>query len=243
MKKIVLRNLIRAYRYLYAHQFNPRYWSNNILRNICKTLEGDVLNVSGGDDGDKQGDVYRSYFSAATSYSISNFGDAKRSSNISLDLTSSELPQELTKKFDIVFSHTVLEHIFDIHSAIGNLCSLSKSVVISVVPFLQSFHHGPWYSDYWRFTPNALVGLFEEKGFRTAFVDWNEDFLGNIYIVHVAVASPEMVKLLPPRGEVKKSGPGRLRTALLGGGTIVSRSDAMDSNLATENGCITLRIR
>lgn len=128
MGKMLLRSLIRAYRLIYARQFNARHWSNDVLRSFCHTLKGDVLNVSGGNDGDKQGATYRSYFCAATNYSISNFGGAINSNDISLDLTSSDLPQDLLKKYDVVFSHTVLEHIFDIRMAIKNLCSLrSKS--------------------------------------------------------------------------------------------------------------------
>ena len=52
----------------------PRIWSNDHLRRIAPLFEGEAVNVSAWDDMDKQGGDYRSYFSRASAYSITNFG-------------------------------------------------------------------------------------------------------------------------------------------------------------------------
>lgn len=71
---------------------------------------------------------------------------------------------DLKQKFDVVFTHTVLEHIFNIFIAIKNLCMLSRDVIITVIPFIQPVHicNSKTNScfDYWRFTPYCLDALF-----------------------------------------------------------------------------------
>ena len=51
-----------------------RHWSNDQLRLLGPLFSGDILNVSGGTEQDKQGSHYREYFSGAASYSITNYG-------------------------------------------------------------------------------------------------------------------------------------------------------------------------
>ena len=51
----------------------PRIWSNNELKKIAPLFEGDVVNVSGWQDKDKEGDEYKNYFKNKKSYTITNY--------------------------------------------------------------------------------------------------------------------------------------------------------------------------
>lgn len=182
---------------------NARYWSNDELKKFAHLFNGNVVNLSAGEDNDKEGGFYRSYFCKASSYSITNykkcFEDNESYTETELDL---EKPLErnsgLVSHFDVVFNHTVLEHIYKIDIAVANLCLISRDIIISVVPFLQSFHHaeekyfpGRSFHDYWRFTPYSVYNIFNEHGFKTIFINWNYDPVGNIYLFHIASKYPE----------------------------------------------------
>ena len=76
-----------------------------------------------------------------------------------LDITS-EI--QIEEKFDLVLCTNVLEHIYDIKSAIKNLNFLLKekgNLVVSV-PFIYPLHDEP--EDFWRFTEHALKNLFSD---------------------------------------------------------------------------------
>jgi len=165
-----------------------RSWSNKELKKFSSRFEGDIINVSAWKDEDKEGDFYKNYFPNAKSYSLSNYkhearGFQGKDGEIFLDLTK-ELPSELQEKYDVVFNHTTLEHIFEIDIAFKNLCLMSKDLVIIVVPFLQEMHAD--YGDYWRFTPLALKKLFEKNGLEMAYVSYNEDPGSSVYIYAMA---------------------------------------------------------
>lgn len=51
-----------------------RLWSNECLRKYSDYLGGDICNVSGWKDQDKQGGYYKDYFPNRTSYTITNYG-------------------------------------------------------------------------------------------------------------------------------------------------------------------------
>ena len=143
----------------------PRVWSNRELLKFAKLFKGDVANISGWTDEDKEGAYYKDYFSNVSSYSITNYieearGFQGKENEVFLDLTA-ELPNELINKFDVVFNQTVLEHIYEVNLAVKNLCSMTKDIAIVVVPFLQEMHAN--YGDYWRFTPLAMKNLFNEN--------------------------------------------------------------------------------
>jgi hypothetical protein len=207
---------------------NPRYWSNDELKKFAKLITGHVLNISGGNDADKEGQTYRAYFGNASSYSISNYDkslNGTTENKLYLDLGSPlQADSDLVNKFDVVFSHTVLEHVYDIKTAIANMCLLSKDVVITVVPFLQSFHHDDqkfypetFYHDYWRFSPYTLINLFNEHNFKTVYINWNDDPFGNIYIFQIATKYPDKWrKLIDSDFADERKGPGYSRNKLLG---------------------------
>ena len=171
----------------------PRIWSNSELKKIAKHFKGDIIDVSAWNDKDKEGSTYRDYFVNASSYTISNYKAESRGlqgidGEIFLDLTKT-LPSDLMNKFDVVFNHTTLEHIFEVENAFKNLCLMSKNYVIVVVPFLQEMHAS--YGDYWRFTPLAIKELFKKNGFETAYLSFNEDKKTSIYIFAVGTKKKE----------------------------------------------------
>lgn len=167
----------------------PRVWSNQELRRIANLFYGDIVNVSAWRDEDKEGGYYKDYFINAKSYSLTNFKSEARGfqgveNEIFLDLTA-DLPVEMEQRFDVVFNHTTLEHIFEVDKALNNLCKLSKDVVIVVVPFLQEMHAE--YGDYWRFTPLALQRMFDKNSYETVHLTFNKNPGSSVYVFAVAV--------------------------------------------------------
>lgn len=174
---------------------HPRRWSNRELRKLAPLFGGAVANISAWEDSDKQGKRYKQYFTGAISYDITNYpgtrGFAGREGEIPLDLTA-ELPQELVGRFDVVFSHTVFEHIFEITTAFANFCAMSKDVAITVVPFAQAQHEEAGsYMDYWRFTPTCLRKLFEASGMTSVYESVTPSKHSGIYVVAVGSRQPE----------------------------------------------------
>lgn len=183
MKSNILERRFRA----------PRLWSNLELKKFAKLFDGDVVNVSGWRDEDKEGQVYRSYFSSARSYTITNYKSEARGyqggqGEIFLDLTL-DLPPDLVSRFDTVFNHTTLEHIFEVDKAFSNLCLMSRDVVIVIVPFLQEMHAE--YGDFWRFTPLAVKRMFEKNNFQTLYMNFNTEPRTSVYVFAIASRYPE----------------------------------------------------
>ena len=172
-----------------------RKWSNEELRKIAPLVSGDIANISAGEDIDKEGATYDSYFTGKRSYSITNFGPGTyrgfqgQDNEYLLDLTS-EIPPPMERRFDVVFNHTTLEHVFDAGIAFGSLCQLSKDVVILVVPFSQVEHSTESYGDFWRFTPACIRRLFDINGFTVVYESANDDFNAAIYLFFVAARYP-----------------------------------------------------
>lgn len=146
---------------------------------------GKVINVSGWKDEDKENKKYKEYFINVENYFLSNYkSDARgfqgnQENEIFLDLEK-DLDNSLYSKFDVVFNHTVLEHIFDVNKAFENLCKLSNDIVIVIVPFLQEQHAE--YGDYWRFTPLSLKKLFERNKMDLVYINYNDNEDESIYI-------------------------------------------------------------
>ncbi len=171
----------------------PRVWSNRQLERIAPLFHGDVVNVSAWKDEDKEGRRYRDYFVNAASYWLTNWRSEARGfqnypNEIFLDLEQ-ELPQELIDRFDVVFNHTTLEHIYNVQKAFRNLCLLSRDVVIVVVPFLQPYHSD--YGDYWRFSPLCLKRLYEDNGLAVLSLNWNSHRMSSVYVFGVGSKHPE----------------------------------------------------
>ena len=182
----------------------PRMWSNRELNRFSCLFKGDVVNVSAGDDVDKEGHCYRDYFLNCNSYTTTNYGPGLhrgfqgRDDERLLDLCQ-PLPVELVRQFDTVFNHTTLEHVVNVGQAMENLCRLSRDVVILVVPFLQAQHETTGYRDYWRFTPTLLRHLFAEQGFDVIYESANDERGSSVYIFQIASCHSGKWESLIPR--------------------------------------------
>ena len=178
----------------------PRIWSNRELSKFAHLFSGNIANVSGWKDIDKEGKHYKDYFINANTYSITNYKSEARGfqnleNEIFLDLTKS-LPEELVNKFDVVFNHTVLEHIYEIKEAFGNLCAMTKDIAIVVVPFLQEMHAD--YGDYWRFTPLTMDKLFSENAMEMMYCSFNSHKNASVYLFCIATKNKDKwIGLIP----------------------------------------------
>lgn len=155
---------------------NGRNWSNRTLKEIAMSLPGfeKAINISGFLDSDKAGGVYRNYFDIKN-YEVSKYtGDSLHSnpnSEIFIDLDSdvSKLNKSCLGKYNLVFSHTVLEHVKNPFNAfkIFSLLMARDSLLINVVPFIYKFHFSKDnYGDYWRYTPHGLEELHKSVGLK-----------------------------------------------------------------------------
>jgi hypothetical protein len=167
----------------------PRLWSNRELARVGDLFEGDVVNVSAWRDEDKAGGHYRDYFPRARSYSLTNFRADMRGyqgidGELFLDLEQ-PLPETLTARFDVVFNHTTLEHVYDFRTAFANMSAMTRDAFIIIAPWLQPFHGD--YGDYWRFSPLALSRLMVDNGLTPARITWNDDRRASVYIFAIGV--------------------------------------------------------
>lgn len=192
--------------------FVARAWSNNELKRFSPWFEGDAVNVSAWLDEDKQGRRYRDYFSGARSYAITNHQSAGQIDpaldSLTLDLEA-PLPVNLHQRFDVVFNHTTLEHVFDFQLALKNMCDMSRDVVILVVPFLQQQHQQPTFGDFWRFTPSAMERLLAQHEFSVVHNITNNELFASVYVLTVATRYPERWKgrfeqLRPPASRASR---------------------------------------
>ncbi len=172
-----------------------RIWSNQELKKIANLFEGDIINVSGWKDSDKRDGFYRDYFPKAKSYWLSNFSgpsgfQGNNPNEIFLDLEK-DLDNDFVGKFDVVFNHTTLEHVYNFQKAFQNLCHLSKDVVIIVLPFLQQLHAVKGdYEDYWRFSPYAIEKMMKENGLALLYMSANNKKSESVYVFAVGTKNP-----------------------------------------------------
>ena len=179
-------------------EYKPRRYHNRLLRRYLGSLGGSIVNVSGWEDRDKEGGFYRDYFGAHDRYVLTNIhGDRgmppvipEGVESVFLDLED-PLPDELRGAFDVVFSHTVLEHVYDTDSALENLAAMSRDVVVTTVPWAQSVHYMESFSDYVRLSPFKLKRFFESRGFTVLLVDANDQAFFSVYQTMIVSRHPE----------------------------------------------------
>ena len=171
----------------------PRLWSNEILAAVAPAFSGEIVNVSAWDDRDKEGKQYKEYFSNASGYFYTNYGGERGSQGLEnefyLDLTG-ELPDDMVGRFDVVFNHTTLEHIFEVRKAFRNLCDMTRDIVIVVVPFAQAQHETSSWKDYWRFTPTCLREMFKENGLTPIFEAESKQRNAGVYLLMIGARTP-----------------------------------------------------
>lgn len=194
-KKEYYRKIDRVFRL-------PRVWSNRELKKIAHLFDGDILNVSGWKDIDKEGDYYKNYFKNASSYSISNYKSEAKGfqgfeNEFFLDLEV-DIEKSLVSKYDVIFNHTVLEHVYDVHKAMENMCKMTNDIAIIVVPFLQVMHAD--YGDYWRFTPLAMKKMFEKNKMEMIYCSFNSHKNASVYLFCIATKNKTKWKGILPNG-------------------------------------------
>jgi len=185
------------------YEKDARQFSNRILKNYLPCFSGDIINVSGCEDADKNGDYYRNYYKCWRRYVISNIGGVHGTAInvpeaielIYLDLEE-PIKTNLFQKFDVVFTHTVLEHIYNFPQALQNLVDLSRDVIVIVIPFVQSVHYTESYNDYVRLTPHYLKKYFENKGFTVLLSTANGQPFSDVYVVFIVTRYPDKHKKL-----------------------------------------------
>ncbi len=176
-----------------------RIWSNKQLMEICPLFTGSVVNVSAGDDVDKEGKHYRDYFNNATEYHTTNFkpgsfrGHKGRANEHLIDLED-KLPVDLKNKFNVALSHTVLEHVFNVNLAFANTADLTNDILITIVPFAQVQHECESFKDYWRFTPTCLSMMYATQSMEVIYQSWNQTPNASVYILTVGSRQPEKWK-------------------------------------------------
>lgn len=187
-----------------------RIWSNREIKRLAPLFTGDVINVSAWDDRDKEGGHYKDYFSKASRYYYTNYkgvrGYQEQKDEYYVDLTE-DLPKELHRRFDVVFNHTTLEHIYDVRKAFKNLCDMTKDTVIVIVPFSQVQHETESYEDYWRFSPSCLRAMFKENGLEVIYESESKHRKAAIYLLFAASRNPHKWKERVPRFQpIKEAG-------------------------------------
>jgi hypothetical protein len=180
----------------YHPEWHCRRWSNEELRPWGLAVSGDIINVSGWRDSDKNGREYKDYFVNKRLYAVSNVGGARGSD---ADTTAEQLRLDLTQpidaglrnSFDVVFNHTTLEHVFNIQVAASALATLTRDLLMVVVPAKQDVHTEPEsYLDYWRPTHFALSALFTQAGLTTVYCSRNVNPVFTEYLFLVASRHP-----------------------------------------------------
>jgi hypothetical protein len=165
-------------------ELQPRVWSNRQIEAVAAAVSGDVVHVSAWRDDDKEGRRYRDYFGQARSYATTNVGGLRgegAADSILLDLAE-PLDPSLRGRFDLVFNHTTLEHVYALDTAIANLCALSRSDLLLVVPFMQVEHwERPSYGDFWRIGAHGLRQACIAHGFEVLSLTSNHNPAWPIY--------------------------------------------------------------
>ncbi len=187
-----------------------RIWSNKKIKELGPIFHGDIVNVSGWDDRDKEGSHYKNYFTNADSYSITNFSGERGLSGIKneyfLDL-SKDIPDELINRFEVCFNHTTLEHIFDVRKAFSSICRMSRDIVFVIVPFCQAQHENDSFKDFWRFTPTCMRYLFNENGLEIVYEAQSPYKNAGIYLIFIGSKFPgKWHGVMPPFEPVQKAG-------------------------------------
>ncbi len=128
---------------------------NNFLKKISSNfIDADILEIGSG-------------LKKRNASAVEIFGKAREFQQTDVDVNLGYKILDLTniesfnKEYDLVICTNVLEHIYDVRTAVKNLYKLVKkegNLIISV-PFMYPLHDEP--EDFWRFTEHSLKKLFE----------------------------------------------------------------------------------
>lgn len=141
---------------------SKRYVSNKLLKQFCKNITGNVLNIGSGDDNDKTGDYYKNYFKKSKTYTTLEYEEGQ--SDLVADIQS--MPQIKDMSYDFIFCIWVLEHVENLDSALKEIYRiLSKNgEFLFAVPLDVPYHGYP--RDYWRFSGPDVNEMLEKNNFK-----------------------------------------------------------------------------
>lgn len=152
--------------YFLKHQVfrvkSNRYVSNKILKNFCKKVDGNVLNIGSGNDDDKTGDFYKNYFKKCRSYTTLEYEEGQ--SDLVADIQN--MPSLKSSSYDFIFCIWVLEHVEDINSALKEINRIltKNGKFLFTVPLNVPYHGYP--KDYWRFSDEDVKEMLEKNNFK-----------------------------------------------------------------------------
>lgn len=164
-----------------------RQYQNKLLRNISGSFTGlkRVINIgSVQHEEDKEGELYRSYFPQSDYFTLDKNRLDSHSHHFALDLHDLA---NMHHTFDLILVMSVLEHVKNPFQVIEEIKRISHSGTLLYIcaPFFYPIHkdvHGR-YSDYWRFTDDALRELCK---------DWHEVWINEFPSVITSVHDRNM---------------------------------------------------
>jgi hypothetical protein len=185
-------------------KINIRHWSNDELKYCISYLDNyeSVINISGWKDEDKEGDFYKNYFLNAKIYHISNFPNDHAKgimdiNDIKIDL-SKKIDISLHNKYNIVFNHTVLEHVEDPVFAFSEMSNLTNDLMITVIPWVQQLHFiENQFGDFYRFSPMLMRKLYLDNGFTILYENFMPNFANECYLIYVGTKKINNHKSFP----------------------------------------------
>lgn len=129
--------------------------SDAILATLAREIAGDVLAIGSHDDRDGAGRPYRSYFTAARSYTTSDIVPRPDCDRV-LDVR--RMPEVADGSYDCLVLAFVLEHVDDVGAAVAECARILRpgGVLLVGVPFQYRLHAVATDSDFWRFTEFGL---------------------------------------------------------------------------------------
>jgi len=123
-----------------------------------------VLNIGAcPDDKDKEGSFYKDYFKNAEYYTLDKNYNIINKHHYIIDLHDI---CNLKDKFDFVVANNVIEHVENPFEVSKNICQVvsQNGYLFVSTPFFYPIHKDQMnrFSDYWRFTDDALRILFSK---------------------------------------------------------------------------------
>ncbi len=138
-----------------------RYYIDKFLRGNEQHIRGNCLELLN--------NIYtKSFGKQVTSSDILDINKENKDANIIGDLSLSGGSPLKSSHYDCIILTQVLQHIFDVNTALKNCYDALKpgGYLLVTVPFVMKYHEEP--HDCWRFTPYSLERLAKDAGFASA---------------------------------------------------------------------------
>jgi len=150
-----------------------RMFLNDIVENLDMN-DKIILDIGGGDKKSSYHQILSSKGNKFISVDISGNCDYK------VDLEKEKLPFDDNSQ-EIIFCFNVMEHIFNYQNLLDEVYRVLKKdgEFYFYVPFLINKHADPY--DFFRYTDNALIKLFENTGFENIKIDLSSGSGKNVH--------------------------------------------------------------